>query len=315
MVAKSCFIQLRSTREVVFNLSIFNYTDSPTTVKRETLFYREKPIRNPRAGFSFRFVFPNATFINPKAKTTLSSTVNHSLNTHGKRHPTVAAQQKPCSYTGHFNLYAMDHQDLCEIYRPAGSSKPRYEVLYRHLRGLETSSDAPVSTSTSSYASPSPSPAPFPRFSQNDPELETETCVQKLTATITLPPTPYGRKFGSAHAPCLHDPVTHHPYPLELSRISPVNQVFYRDAEKECFATRHSDDVSMVGKLPGVSARVGVCVGESDVRRKGKTGELESAGGFHMSRVWEGVDANADTEKERMERIEKRWSFLKGIWG
>ncbi|GAW10072.1 hypothetical protein LENED_012300 [Lentinula edodes] len=162
-----------------------------------------------------------------------------------------------CSYSGQFDLYAMDHQDLCQIYRPEDSRDPQYEDLYKALRS-------------------------------NDH-------IQELTAHVSLPTIPYGRKYGSALTPALCDPISERPYNIELTRISRVNQVFYREHEKECFVTRYNSDVSGAGKMPGVSGKTGVAAAAA-----GDNGVLESSGDFNLSRVW----VKRDTEGRLMEIFE-----------
>ncbi|KAJ3805293.1 hypothetical protein EV368DRAFT_53113, partial [Lentinula lateritia] len=159
--------------------------------------------------------------------------------------------------SGQFDLYAMDHQDLCQIYRPEGSMEPQYEDLYKALRS-------------------------------NDH-------VQELTAHVSLPTIPYGRKYGSALTPALCDPISERPYDIELTRISHVNQVFYREHEKECFVTRYNSDVSRAGKIPGVSGKTGVAAAGA-----GENGVLESSGDFNLSRVW----VKRDTDGRLMEIFE-----------
>ncbi|KAJ3926527.1 MAG: hypothetical protein NXY57DRAFT_716829 [Lentinula lateritia] len=166
-----------------------------------------------------------------------------------KRKSITPLTEANCSYTGQFNLYAMDHQDLCQIYRPEGSREPQYEDLYKALRS-------------------------------NDH-------IQALTAHVSLPTIPYGRKYGSALTPALCDPISERPYDIELTRISHVNQVFYREHEKECFITRYNSDVSRAGKMPGVSGKTSVAAAGA-----GESGVLESSGDFNLSRVWMTRDAD-----------------------
>ncbi|KAJ4475500.1 hypothetical protein J3R30DRAFT_559272 [Lentinula aciculospora] len=164
-----------------------------------------------------------------------------------------------CSYTGLFDLYAMDHQDLCEIYRPQNSKMPQYQDLYSALRSNDN--------------------------------------TNKLTARIHLPTVPFGRKFGRAHVPAFCNPISLRPYDIELTRISHVKQVFYRDHEKDCFVTRYSSDVSRAGKNPGVSGKIGVApsgtagpVGASCAIGAENNGVIDSSGDFNLSRVWEKID-------------------------
>ncbi|KAF5370536.1 hypothetical protein D9757_010121 [Collybiopsis confluens] len=177
----------------------------------------------------------------PKSTTTL------------KRHIPISAMEKACSYSGTFDLYAMDHQDLCEIYRPQHSTEPHYEDLYQTL------------TTRSGYVS------------------------EKLTAVVTLPDLPYGRKFGSVYAKAFCDPASERPYDVELTRISHVNQVYYREHERESFAMRYNTDVSMAGKVPGVSGETSVVAQDSTA--------LESRGGFNISRMWYKLDGQGKAKE------------------
>ncbi|KAJ3769846.1 hypothetical protein FB446DRAFT_705888 [Lentinula raphanica] len=204
--------------------------------------HEERPPKRARKVVAFNSSNYEVSKRKPITTSTLQSTTTPNLP------PIIpATPTPPCSYIGSFDVYAMDHQDLCQIYWPEGSKEAQYESLYHALRS--------------------------------------ESTTEKLTARISLPTTPYGRKFGSALVPVLCDPVSERPYEIELTRISHVSQVFYRDHERECFVTRHNSDVSRAGKVPGVSGKTGV-----SASRAKEDGVLESAGNFNLSCVWEKVD-------------------------
>ncbi|KIK64551.1 hypothetical protein GYMLUDRAFT_56948 [Collybiopsis luxurians FD-317 M1] len=199
-----------------------------------------------------------------RASSLSGSTPKPKISSHKLRNPvSTTPPTQPSSYTGSFELYAMDHQDLCEIYRPQGSLEPQYKDLYHTLQ-------------CSHYVSPI--------NSDSDSDADILDVSEKLTALVTIPPYPYGRKFGSIYAKAFSDPVSNRPYDIQLTRISHVSRVFYKDHEKESFATRYNTDVSHAGKLPGVHGKTGVSAQDSSV--------IESSGDLNMSRVWEKVDSD-----------------------
>ncbi|KAJ3740343.1 hypothetical protein DFH05DRAFT_397500 [Lentinula detonsa] len=209
----------------------------------------ERPSKRARKVVAFdnlKYESDDLTLTSSSPNTTRKPKTTMRRRNAGKFHPNMPATPG-CSYSGLFDIYAMDHQDLCHIYRPEGSQEPQYENLY----------DA----------------------------LWSDANTDKCTARISLPTAPYGRKFGTALAPVLCDPISERPYDIELTRISHVNQVFYREHEKDCFVTRYNSDVSAAGKLPGVSGKTSVSpVGARD------NGVLDSSGNFNLSRVWEKED-------------------------
>ncbi|KAJ3927860.1 MAG: hypothetical protein NXY57DRAFT_1042089 [Lentinula lateritia] len=95
--------------------------------------------------------------------------------------------------------------------------------------------------------------------------------IQELTAHVSLPSIPYGRKYGSALILALCGPIFERPYDIELTRIS-------HGARS---VTRYNSDVSRAGKMPGVSGKTGVAAAGA-----GDNGVLESSGDFNLSRVW-----------------------------
>ncbi|KAJ3862695.1 hypothetical protein EV359DRAFT_65431 [Lentinula novae-zelandiae] len=120
-----------------------------------------------------------------------------------------------------------------------------------------------------------------PQYEDLYKALQSNDHVQQLTAHVSLPTIPYGRKYGSALTPTLCDPISKRPYDIELTRISHVNQVFCREHEKEFSVTRFNSDVSRAGKMPGVSGKTGVAAAGA-----GDNGVLESSGDINLSRVW-----------------------------
>ncbi|KAJ4471128.1 hypothetical protein C8J55DRAFT_491629 [Lentinula edodes] len=124
---------------------------------------------------------------------------------------------------------------------------------------------------TKTYASYRPEGSMEPQYEDLYKALQSNDHVQQLTAHVSLPTIPYGRKYGSALTPTLCDPISERPYDIELTRIS-------HGARS---VTRYNSDVSRAGKMPGVSGKTGVAAAAA-----GDNGVLESSGDFNLSRVW-----------------------------
>ncbi|KAJ3893525.1 hypothetical protein GG344DRAFT_63662 [Lentinula edodes] len=131
---------------------------------------------------------------------------------------------------------------------------------------------------TKTYASYRPEGSMEPRYEDLYKSLQSNDHVQQLTAHVSLPTIPYGRKYGSALTPTLCDPISERPYDIELTRILTCKPGVLQGARS---VTRYNSDVSRAGKMPGVSGKTGVAAAGA-----GDNGVLESSGDFNLSRVW-----------------------------